>query len=786
MEIQFEHDHVLTFCDQNKENFSHILLNERKADGDLEFAEFDYEEDYPSCLVCLRKIDDGPVYFCEMCDGIWVHKFCASLPREIRAHPLHLQHGHPLTLLPHQTDEISLSSFNGKVNICDGCRDITISGNYYACAECGLKLDVKCALSLQVTIPPSPDTKTSIPHHSYDDKLLLFNFNKEMFLDFGWNRACELCEKELLDLTYGCFYCQFYLHKRCLEITQQECLILPIHSHHPLSIEYCRGLFICDQCRDLCGSFYRVSFMAICKECGLKFDYKCASISDTTDDTIQRSIKDEVKTQIRYFDHDQHMLSFFNLRRNFRLECEGWGLLILSGPSYGCLECEVYLHKSCAELPRGIQHPYHRFHNLFPEKSEGYCRACRKRGKSLRYRCHLCPSFLLDTECVINNLGVISALKNKEYHQHDLYYFVAPDSDRLNDLKFECHNCSKNEASFCICRENCEGVEYEASCYICWENCEGAFYICLECNSYFHMECIGIPKEVKHDSHLHPLTLMDPLTEDKIDESKDQYYCYTCEEKRNPRYHAYSCQQCAKTGHMFTSHIECVLSSELNEIEHNHMIKEDDEEENNLEKFPDLSKLSISPRCMRQLLIKDKFNDHVLNYFEDIIDFSCYLCKELVQSPCYECSFCQIHLHKECAKLPSKIKHNLHGHPLSITGGEFLKTYICDGCHVYHEKDMCYYCEECSFFLDKMCAQMIPSIGNHYPKLNDNGSKVEFSHFSHNHKLKFAFIPKKLEVNCSACGFLISGPTYCCYACYFFLHESCCYGFLYWKELLEA
>ncbi|KAJ8767091.1 hypothetical protein K2173_012682 [Erythroxylum novogranatense] len=202
------------------------------------------------------------------------------------------------------------------------------------------------------------------------------------------------------------------------------------------------------------------------------------------------------------------------------------------------------------------------------------------------------------------------------------------------------------------------------------------------------------------------------------------------------------------------------------------MMKEDDEV-NNLEKFSDLFELSISPQCMRHLLIKDKFNDHILIYFEDITSFSCYLCDELGKSPCYECSFCQIHLHKECANLPFKIKHNLHEHPLFIQGGEFLKRFICDGCQVYHERDICYRCEECSFSLDRMCAQGIPSTGNHYQKFNDNGSKVGFSHFSHNHKLRFAFIPEKLEVHCSACRLLISGPTYCCYACYFFLHELC-------------
>ncbi|KAJ8766966.1 hypothetical protein K2173_012441 [Erythroxylum novogranatense] len=248
----------------------------------------------------------------------------------------------------------------------------------------------------------------------------------------------------------------------------------------------------------------------------------------------QKSIENEVKTQIKYFNHDLHLLSFFNCPNDINLECEGCRLP-LSGPSYDCLECSVYLHKSCAELPQIIQHPLHPFHNLCLQAfDESKCRACQRFPRGLSYRCYWCPSFCLDTQCAINNLGVISALKNKEYHQHDLYYFAAPN---WYNLKFQCNICSKN--------------------------CEGSFYICLVCNLYFHMGCIGTPKEVKHDYHIHPLSLMDLLIEDAIDESRDQYYCYTCENKRNPRYHAYSCQQCANTGHIFTAHIECVLSSKV-------------------------------------------------------------------------------------------------------------------------------------------------------------------------------------------------------------------------------
>ncbi|KAJ8766897.1 hypothetical protein K2173_011075 [Erythroxylum novogranatense] len=393
--------------------------------------------------------------------------------------------------------------------------------------------------------------------------LFLLNYRPRWESDFS-SYNCKLCDRELLDMTYGCFRCDFYLHKRSVEITQQECeLQHPCHSHHPVSIEYGCGKFICDQCRDLCSGI----FMAICKECDFKIDFKCTFFREAT---IQKSIGNEVKTQIRYFNHDLHLLSFFNYTVNHlfdKLNCEGC-LLPLLGPICGCLECSVYLHKSCAELPRTIEYPYHPFHIIFLENFEGYCRACGNYTKSLRYRCLPCPSFLLDT--------------------------------------------------------------------------------------------------------------------------------------------------------------------------------------------------------------KYKFNDHILNYFKDMINFLCYLCEEFEESvSSYKCSYCRMYLHKECVELPFKIKGNLHEHPLSITGGQFLKRFICDGCHVCHEKNMCYHYEEGSFFLDRMCAQEIPFIDNDYRKLNDNGSNVGFSHFSHNHKLRFTFIPKNPKVLCLACSSQFSGPTYCYYICSFFLHESC-------------
>ncbi|KAJ8760713.1 hypothetical protein K2173_017778 [Erythroxylum novogranatense] len=403
---------------------------------------------------------------------------------------------------------------------------------------------------------------------------------------------CRLCETQLLGLTYGCFDCGFFLHKRCLELMAEE-LQHPCHSHHPVFVEHDSGMFICEKCRDLCRGF-----MASCKDCDLKIDFKCAFLVDTSNGVIQRSTFDGVKTQIRHFGDEFHLLSFFNCKEGMELVCNGCRLP-LSGPTYGCFECAFYLHKSCAELPKEIRHPYHPIHKLYLKFSRRKpCEACgiRPWGKysRLAYQCYECYHFLLDSLCAVNSLGVISALRNKDYHPEDLYYFVAPD----------------------------HLVGYSFPCKICGQNCDGSFFNWIGFKAYFHIDCIGIPREIKHDCHMHALTLTNPTMEKETDESlSTMYYCFACEEPRNPKYHFYDCQQCASTDHIFTAHIECVLSNEVVEIEPDRMIKGNGEDGDG--NYPTLSTLSVNPKCIRQLEIGDARNDHVLCYSEQgFFDFS--------------------------------------------------------------------------------------------------------------------------------------------------------------------
>ncbi|KAJ8760817.1 hypothetical protein K2173_021855 [Erythroxylum novogranatense] len=327
---------------------------------------------------------------------------------------------------------------------------------------------------------------------------------------------------------YGCFACGFYLHKRCAEILSDE-IHHPYHPNHPLCVEYFPRKFVCEICRDLSKGF-----LTSCKQCEFKLEFNCAFNYNS----IQRFSDGIVKSRVNHFSHS-HTLTLFNSSEelNDGDVCYGCKLRLRPrDPAYGCFECSFYLHKSCVEIPRKVSHPYHPSHYLhiqLAEASKARCDACREENNGLAYWCSQCD-FGLHLLCAVNSLSVISALKN-DSHRHDLFYFVAP--QYLAKSKIPCN--------------------------ICGNDCEDSFYLCLECSYYVHMECIPIPLDVfKRDVHMHTLTLRSPETVNDGDISQE-YYCYTCENKRNPEYYFYYCKQCSESGGIYTAHIECVASSEV-------------------------------------------------------------------------------------------------------------------------------------------------------------------------------------------------------------------------------
>ncbi|KAK9274922.1 hypothetical protein L1049_022177 [Liquidambar formosana] len=193
--------------------------------------------------------------------------------------------------------------------------------------------------------------------------------------------------------------------------------------------------------------------------------------------------------EIAHFSH-QHRLILRDDKKNDEYKCYACQLPISSGPSYGCTQYkEFILHKSCVELPKRIEHPYHPQHFLILlDKSpylKGYgCDACRKRCFKFQfvYHCDACD-FDLDIGCA----SLVLPIMRYEGHEHLLTLF-----DKIHAVADEC-----------LCKS-------------CSEPCSALVLRCVECNFNVHKSCaddkscVELPKQIQHIFHPHqPLTPRD-------------------------------------------------------------------------------------------------------------------------------------------------------------------------------------------------------------------------------------------------------------------------------------
>ncbi|KAJ6854746.1 hypothetical protein NC651_039640 [Populus alba x Populus x berolinensis] len=549
-------------------------------------------------------------------------------------------------------------------------------------------------------------------------------------------------------LCYGCFetihgpayFCEicgdFWLHKSCFELPSE----LPkhsLHSIHSLTLivrpPSLAGFFVCDGCRDMSPGF---AFH--CKACRFNLDVKCAISTDGEDLRSRKGVKD---TEIPYFG-DEHLLVSFNAKQEVEKTCTGCQL-ILSGPAYGCLDCEFYLHESCKDMPSEIQHPYHPPHPLRAQVAEygSECDACHMPIRKVFYRCSECD-FNLHILCANKSLKVSSSFKYKG-HEHDLYYFAAS---------------YFNEYSLCN---------------TCLKVCKGSYYICLECKYYVHLDCIPLPRVVENDGHSrdysHYLTLKDCFVED----DSGQYYCELCEKERDPTYHVYYCDQCPDRN-PYLAHIECLMSelmkAELNSARTSAKMVDDGDVKGDTKCLALVKYTTIPPE--NQIKLKGFRHEHILvpdNKESDARRAYCSWCDCKILGPGYICQQCSGNWHISCAKSPPQKTHFLHSqHTLTMFFPHYFEYFICDGC-----RDLChdvatYHCRECHFFLDMKCASL-PD--DQREQLKKTESKTIY--FCHKDKLTRANCARGIKEKCEVCQLRISGATYCCINCNFFLHESC-------------
>ncbi|XP_059438984.1 uncharacterized protein LOC132171629 [Corylus avellana] len=426
----------------------------------------------------------------------------------------------------------------------------------------------------------------------------------------------------------------------------------------------------------------------------------------------------ERERELRHFLHYEHPLIFneeLDKDRRGRI-CSGCRKQMW-GPNYSCKEC-IYsrkeciwfnLHKSCAELPRELEHPLHPKHPLLlicKYFSEIKCGGCNREEhqRGLIYSCSHC-NFNLQSKCASLPLTVQAEI----HHQHPLTLV-------RKSLSFTCDACGE------------EG--------------KGMFYLCAICPFLVHLECSSCPLLVKHIRHAHPLHLTNSLQQPQLNHS-DHRLCLLCVKKVNTNYMVYCCSTCD-----FVTHLHCGAnellwdkSKDTEPIEDPYVVKKSKLGENKVE-------IAVE--------IKHFNHEHDLKLIDEQLenDEKCDGCMWPIYPPFYTCSPCRFFLHKSCVELSRKKSHPLHGHPLILLpkapySGE------CFSCNACQRKcnGFVYHCDKCQFDLDVQCSLM-PDI---------------FKHEGHEHQLILDSASNSEE--CSSCD--SKGIVFRCAHCVFSLNFKC-------------
>ncbi|XP_057471160.1 uncharacterized protein LOC130759994 [Actinidia eriantha] len=424
---------------------------------------------------------------------------------------------------------------------------------------------------------------------SLHDHLLAFS-NR-----FNSGGDCVVCRQQIIGPHYSCESCpNFFIHHYpCFEVSD-HIQHHPFHPQHTLTIFDARTLidsdsedrFCCDVCSDKFvpegGYVYR------CDKCPFYMDVKCASLS---------------LTNCKSLDHQPsprhpHPLILCDKNKNFCYKCTYCELPIEieGGSLYACLQCRALLHKSCANLPKKMEHPLHPSHPLVLVYDCIWftCQVCSGEMEGFCYQCSKC-NFYMDIRCAAlktkeNNKGyklcadLPQGIEHLLHPQHFLRVFHS--SRLLNiDKTLPCEACLRFSIGFFFeckgCRwyidNGCALAKYTPmmskihphpliffdkannlfECNSCGQCCYTPFFRCFRCDFNLHVHCVStLPRTLKYNNHVHPLTLTNSPIKDHADEDDNaEFYCGACEELRVLADPSYYCEECT-----YVAHPHCIVS----------------------------------------------------------------------------------------------------------------------------------------------------------------------------------------------------------------------------------
>ncbi|KAL3533823.1 hypothetical protein ACH5RR_007344 [Cinchona calisaya] len=167
-----------------------------------------------------------------------------------------------------------------------------------------------------------------------------------------------------------------------------------------------------------------------------------------------------------HYSHEKHPLILTQLRQqdegdHQKSNCYGCHKPTLPEPTYTCKECNIFLHKQCAELPRTIAHPGHEEHPmmLLWRSARFNCEACGTDEEQQSYICCTC-SFWIHRSCAL-----LPKINYHKGHDHPL------------------------SLAYCLPSEY---QKYEIPCDICRKEkpVQNWVYYCAPCRYFVHLKCM--------------------------------------------------------------------------------------------------------------------------------------------------------------------------------------------------------------------------------------------------------------------------------------------------------
>ena len=467
---------------------------------------------------------------------------------------------------------------------------------------------------------------------------------------------CPVCRKKLgLSFNYICTYlCPYGVHVSCAKLPRV--VKSPFHPEHPITLkrhQYGRQ-FVCMGC-----NLQFNGFSYCCNDCNFQLDLECVWL-----------VKDKMQTLTH--SHHEHQLEIFKNVPNKRYNCAVC-LEYCSDPlpTCGCLQCLLFLHKSCfgeSNCPLEIQHYTHPHPLTFsitsrqtltpsPQTATTYpeltlpttspptftCKACHNSARKIHwcYSCKQCQDFGMDIACA--TISKTASQIQHFLHGHPL------------SLLYKYVN-----------------YQQVASCRVCMKSCTGPTYVCGRpfseyCkNIHFHKSCLELRQQICHPFHpYHLLTL--------LDQSNSPRRCNACRNSPDPINYICESDNCS-----FLLHVECstVMMPAITYQGHDHLLRFRDNNRENIE-------------------------------------LMCSTCKSnICESYAFTCLHCDLNLHLTCGPLPYSIKHEDHNtHPLFLANSpvqeeveDETEEFYCHACEEERDPQLpVYYCANCYFVVEIKC-----------------------------------------------------------------------------------